>query len=98
MGRRGNGEGSITKRKDGLYMARYWVEILTGKKRKTVYAKTRREIDEKLTRAKADRAQGLIFEGDREILSTYLEQWLDDVVRDTVKENMLDNYTYLVLQ
>ena len=96
MGRRGNGEGSITKRKDGLYMARYWVETPMGKKRKTVYAKTRREIDEKLTKAKADRSRGLIFEGDRETLSAYLERWLSDVVRDTVKENMLENYTYLV--
>lgn len=93
--RRGNGEGSITKRADGLYMARYWVDTPTGKKRKTVYAKTRREIDEKLTRAKADRAQGLVFEGDRETLGAYLERWLSDVVRDTVKENMLENYTYL---
>lgn len=32
--KRGNGEGSITKRKDGLYMARYTVETATGKKRK----------------------------------------------------------------
>lgn len=93
--RRSNGEGSITKRADGLYMARYWVDTPTGKKRKTVYAKTRREIDEKLTRAKADRAQGLVFEGDRETLGAYLERWLSDVVRDTVKENMLENYTYL---
>ncbi len=76
-------------------MARYWVDTPTGKKRKTVYAKTRREIDEKLTRAKADRAQGLVFEGDRETLGAYLERWLSDVVRDTVKENMLENYTYL---
>ena len=30
MGRRGNGEGSITKRKDGLYRARYTVETTTG--------------------------------------------------------------------
>ncbi len=42
MGRRGNGEGSITKRKDGLYMARYSVETATGTtKRKTIYAKIR---------------------------------------------------------
>jgi hypothetical protein len=40
MGRRGNGEGSISQRKDGLYMARYTVEAATGAKRKTVYAKT----------------------------------------------------------
>jgi len=34
MGRRGNGEGSITRRKDGLYMARYTVETATGTERK----------------------------------------------------------------
>ncbi len=39
MGRRGNGEGSITRRKDGLYMARYTVETATGPKRKAVYAR-----------------------------------------------------------
>ena len=38
--KRGNGEGSITRRKDGLYMARYTVETATGAKRKAVYAKT----------------------------------------------------------
>jgi len=36
MGKRGNGEGSITCRKDGLYMARYTVETATGAKRKTL--------------------------------------------------------------
>jgi integrase len=40
MGKRGNGEGSIGRRKDGLYMARYTVETATGAKRMTVYAKT----------------------------------------------------------
>jgi hypothetical protein len=30
MGKRGNGEGSITRRKDGLYMARYTVQTLRG--------------------------------------------------------------------
>jgi hypothetical protein len=36
MGKRGNGEGSITRRKDGLYMARYTVQTATGAKRKTL--------------------------------------------------------------
>ena len=40
MGKRGNGEGSITRRRDGLYMARYTVETAVGAMRKTVYAKT----------------------------------------------------------
>jgi integrase len=37
--KRGNGEGSITRRKDGLYMARYTVQTPTGPKRKTLYGK-----------------------------------------------------------
>jgi integrase len=32
MGKRGNGEGSITRRKDGLYMARYTVQTTMGSK------------------------------------------------------------------
>jgi integrase len=37
MAKRGNGEGSITRRKDGLYMARYTVQTAAGSKRKTLY-------------------------------------------------------------
>ena len=96
MGRRGNGEGSISyHQKSGLYMGRYTIQTPTGPKRKTVYGKTRTEAAEKLIRAMADRDRGLVFEGDCEALETYLERWLEDVVRDTVKENMLENYTYL---
>jgi integrase len=96
MGRRGNGEGSISyHKKSGLYMGRYTVQTPTGPKRKTVYGKTRTEAAEKLTRAMADRDRGVVFEGDCEALETYLERWLEDVVRDTVKDNMLENYTYL---
>ena len=53
--KRGNGEESITRRKDGLYMARYTVQTATGAKRKALYGKTRREVDEKLTKAKGGR-------------------------------------------
>jgi hypothetical protein len=59
MGKRGNGEGGITRhKKSGLYMARYTVQTATGPKRKTVYGKTRKEAAEKLTKARfAIRAQ-----------------------------------------
>ena len=39
MAKRGNGEGSISRRKDGIYMARYWVDAPDGRKRKTIYGK-----------------------------------------------------------
>jgi integrase len=57
--KRGNGEGSITRRKGGLYMARYTIETATGAKRKTLYAKTRKEVSEKLTEALAQAQKGI---------------------------------------
>ncbi len=42
MGKRGNGEGSITRRKDGLYMARYTIQTAMGAKRETLYGKDAR--------------------------------------------------------
>ncbi len=48
MGKRGDGEGSITRRKDGLYMARYTIQTVTGAKRKAIYGKTGQEVSEKL--------------------------------------------------
>ena len=48
MGRRGNGEGSINRRKDGLYMARYTVETAMGAKRKALYARPARRSERSL--------------------------------------------------
>ena len=36
MGRRGNGEGTITRRKDGRWEARYYVPTVNGTKRKSI--------------------------------------------------------------
>jgi integrase len=94
--RRGNGEGSITRRKDGLYMARYTVQTATGAKRITLYGKTRREVDEKLTKAKADRDGGLVFDADNLKLGEYLARWLADSVRDTVRPTTFERYEQLV--
>ena len=96
MGKRGNGEGGISRRKDGLYMARYTVQTPTGPKRKTIYGKTRREVDEKLTAAKADRDRGLLFDADSLTVGRYLERWLADSVRDTVKATTYETYERLM--
>src|ERR671919_1014822 len=96
MGKRGNGEGGISRRKDGLYMARYTVQTATGSKRKTLYGKTRREVDEKLTKAKADRDAGLLFDADNMKLGEYLGRWLTDSVRDTVRPTTFERYEQIV--
>jgi integrase len=51
MGRRGNGEGSISRRKDGRWEARYTVYTAEGPKRKVLYGKTRSAVAEKLNKA-----------------------------------------------
>jgi integrase len=96
MGKRGNGEGGISRRKDGLYMARYTIQTATGVKRKTLYGKTRREVDEKLTKAKADRDSGLVFDTDNIKLGEYLARWLADSVRDTVRPTTFERYEQIV--
>jgi integrase len=93
----GNGEGGITHHKgSGLYMARYTVQTPTGPKRKTLYGKTRREVDQKLTKAKANRDDGLVFDADNLTVGRYLQRWLTDSVRDTVKATTYESYERLI--
>src|SRR3712207_1364952 len=96
MGKRGNGEGSIIRRKDGLYMARYTVQTGTGSKRKSIYGKTRQEVSEKLNKALADRDGGLIFDADNMKVGEYLDRWLADSVRDTVRPTTYERYEQVV--
>ena len=97
MSRRGNGEGGITRhKKSGLYMARYTVETPTGKKRKTVYGKTREEAHEKLVEALSNRNKGLVFEGENQTLSAYLDRWLNGSVKGSVKPSTYESYERMI--
>jgi integrase len=87
MGRRGNGEGSITRRKDGLYMARYTIETSTGTERKALYAKSRKEASERLTEALAQAQKGIIVGAGAMTVSTFIERWLEDSVRGSVRQS-----------
>src|SRR5215204_3691937 len=72
MGKRGNGEGSIWRRKSGGWCAQYTVYISEGRKRRTLYGKTRQEVAAKLSRALADREGGLIFDAGSLTVGEYL--------------------------
>ncbi len=95
-GKRGNGEGGIIRRKDGLYMARYTVQTATGAKRKAVYGKTRKEAAEKLTKALSDRDTGLVFEGENRALSAFLDGWLEGTVKGSVKTTTYESYERVI--
>jgi hypothetical protein len=56
-GRRGRGEGSIYRRKDGRWVGQYDLCTDIGKKTKYIYGKTRKEVAAKLAKAMADRHQ-----------------------------------------
>lgn len=75
--RRGNGEGSIYKRKDGSWMASIsaGIDPATGKtKRKTFYGKTRKEAAEKMNKTLHEIKTGSYIE----LATVTLEQWLTD--------------------
>ncbi len=74
------GDG-ITKRKDGLYMARYTVHTSDGPKRKTIYGRQYREVEKKLSEARGDAARGIVFDAKGQTVGQWLELWLADVVR-----------------
>jgi integrase len=90
--RRGNNEGSISRRKDGRWMGRYTVHTATGPKQKAVYGKTRAEVAEKLTKAMAERDGGLYFEAENLSVSEFLERWLSDSVRGSVRASTHASY------
>src|SRR5215216_7684977 len=90
--RRGNNEGSISKRKDGRWMGRYTVHTADGPKQRAVYGKTREEVSQKLTKAMADRDGGIVYDAGKLTVGGYLEGWLADSVKGSVKEATYANY------
>jgi Phage integrase, N-terminal SAM-like domain len=94
--RRGNGEGGVSRRKDGSWMARYTVQTPTGRKRKVIYAKSQAEARRKLTEAIADRDRGLTYDAEGLTVEGYLARWLEDSVRGSVKATTYQSYGSLV--
>ena len=92
MGKRGNGEGSITRRKNDGWIAQYAIHTAEGRKRKTIYGKTRKEVANKLNKALSDRENGLIFDAGSQTVGEYLERWLEDSVKGSVKPRTHESY------
>ena len=90
--KRGNGEGSIYRRKDGRWVGQYEVQTANGSKRLYVYGKTRKEVAAKLSTALADRESGLMFDAGNLSVGEYLDRWLSDSVRDSVKRRTFESY------
>jgi hypothetical protein len=60
--KRGNGEGSLYRRKDGRWVGQYTVYTTKGPKYRYIYGKTRAAVVEKLAKAIAARGSGFVFD------------------------------------
>src|SRR5918993_5089433 len=90
--RRGNNEGSIYRRKDGYWVGQYGVQTAEGTKTRYIYGKRREDVREQLTKAIADRDGGLVYDAGNITLGDYLDRWLNDSVRDTVRQRTWERY------
>ena len=79
--RRGNGEGSITQRKDGRWQAciKVGYNAENGKpKYKYFYGKKRKEVQEKLNEALGKVQAGTYQEPTKLIMADWMRTWLND--------------------
>ena len=93
MARRGRGEGSIYKRKEGRWAAAISLE---GGKRSYLYGKTRAEVATKLRGAQQARANGLPFADGRMTLGEFLHTWLFDIASTRVRPRTWQGYEQIV--
>jgi integrase len=94
--RRGNNEGSIYRRNDGYWVGQYGVQTAEGTKTRYIYGKRREDVREKLTKAIADRDGGLVYDAGNITVGEYLDRWLNDSVRDTVRQRTWERYEQFV--
>ena len=88
--RRGRGEGSIYRRKDGRWVGQYEV----NGKRRYVYGKTRKAVAGTLAKAIAERDAGLASDSQNLSLADYLDLWLGSI-RGTLAPNTVRRHEEL---
>ena len=85
--RRGAGEGSIYKRADGTWAASLTVGYDENgrRRRRVLYAPTRREVAERLTDLQHDARTGPVPGPERLRVGEFLDRWMRDTARARVR-------------
>ena len=97
MAKRGQNEGSIFQRKDRRWVAALNLGWVNGKRvRKSFYGDTRKQVQEQLTKALADIQKGLPVLNKEQTVSDYLNWWLEEVAKRTVRPSTYDSYCQIV--
>ncbi|MCR4437248.1 MAG: hypothetical protein QHH06_15615 [Clostridiales bacterium] len=93
-GRRGNGEGTITRRKDGVWAG----TVAVGRNpdgsvsRKWFYGSTRKEVAEKMQGILLSVQKGEYFEQSGMPFGEWLDVWMKDYKRIVLKQTTFDSY------
>jgi integrase len=97
--KKGNGEGTIRKRANGSWEARITVGYNPNgtQKRKSIYGKTRQEVQRKMTTTLNEYNNGKYFEPVKMSVAKWLNTWLQDYKANTVKSTTFINYRNRVI-
>src|SRR5829696_127501 len=86
----------ITKRKDRLFQGMYTAQTPDGPKRKYVYGRKYGDVQRKLAEAMGDAARGIVVDDKNLTVSEYLDRFLEDVQRGSLRESTYSRDKYLI--
>ncbi len=96
--RRGRGEGSIYQRSDGTWCATYssGYDSNGKRKRRTVFGITKEDVCNKMARVQTSKLDGVLSEPTKLRLSGYLDRWLKDAAKPSIRKTTYLNYEGIV--
>jgi len=95
--RRGDNEGSVYRDRDGRWRGSVHLGYRGGKRiRKVVSGRTRAAVSEKMKELLRSQQLGLPIQPDRQTVGVYLQHWLEQSVKNTVRPKTYITYRYLV--
>lgn len=96
MSRRANGEGTVYLRSDGRYAASAYVPTRSGRKRRTVYGRTREEAAGKLSDLLTAARRGVPVAEKGWTVERYLTYWLTEIVQEECRPSTASAYRTIV--
>jgi integrase len=95
---RANGDGDVfpRKNKEGKITSYRGAYVGPDGKRRYVSGKNKGEARKALREARSNSDQGLVFDAESLRVGEYLDRWLSDSVRDTVRQRTYERYESIV--
>ncbi|WP_405182536.1 site-specific integrase [Nocardia sp. NBC_01377] len=97
MTRRGIGEGTVYRRKDGRWEGAAYLGTVSGKVRRLrVYGRTRKEAHEKLTIRVADMQRGIPIPDQEWTIGAYVEHWMRTIAPSVLRPTTIHLYRNII--